>query len=108
MYTEEAFSRLADKLSTASPTGQDVRAFSRLFYSQVQRVELDSQGRVRVPPELVDLAGLQKEAVLVGAGEHLELWDTRRWKDYVTARQAHYDDIAERAFAAGSPGDRKT
>jgi MraZ protein len=99
LYTEESFSRLADQLSGSSPTGQDVRAFSRLFYSQAQRVELDGQGRIRIPPELAQLAGLQREAILVGVRDHLELWDAARWQTYVADRQDRYDDIAERAFA---------
>ncbi len=100
LYTEESFSRLADQLAASPPTGQDVRAFSRLFFSQAERIELDGQGRVRIPPELASLAGLTKEVVLVGVRDHLELWDRQRWQDYVTQQQAQYDQLAERAFAA--------
>jgi len=98
LYTEESFSRLADQLAQASPTAQDVRAFSRLFYAQAQAVEVDSQGRIRIPPELVELAALGKEVVLVGVRDHLELWDSRRWADYLSDKQARYDEIAEKAF----------
>ncbi len=73
LYTEEAFSRLADRLAASPPTARDVRAFSRLFYAQASRVELDRMGRIRVPSHLAELAGLQKEAVLLGVGDHLEL-----------------------------------
>src|ERR1051325_10244548 len=66
VYTEDSFSRLAERLAGSSPTGQDVRAFSRLFYAQAQSADLDAQGRMRVPPELARLAGLEKEAVLIG------------------------------------------
>ena len=59
IYSEEAFSQLAERLSQASPTRQDVRAFLRLFYAQAQRVELDRQGRLRIPPELAQLARLR-------------------------------------------------
>jgi MraZ protein len=75
-----------------------VRAFSRLFYARAQSVEMDSQGRVRIPPELAALAGLGKEAVLVGVQDHLELWDKGRWEQYVAQRQNQYDQIAEAAF----------
>ena len=68
IYTEDVLARLAERLAQASPNGQDVRAFSRLFYARAQAVELDAQGRVRIPPELVQLAGLNKEAVLIGVG----------------------------------------
>jgi MraZ protein len=98
IYTEEALTRLAERLAQASPTRQDVRAFTRLFYAQAQRVELDSQGRVRVPPELAQLAKLDQEIVLLGVQDHLELWAAERWRVYVEEKQAHYDEIAETSF----------
>jgi MraZ protein len=98
LYTEEALAELARRLAQASPNATDVRAFSRLFYARAQAVELDSQGRVRIPPELATLAGLGKEAVLVGVLDHLELWDRSRWEQYVAQRQNEYDRIAEAAF----------
>lgn len=98
LYTEEALAELARRLAQASPNATDVRAFSRLFYARAQAVELDSQGRVRIPPELAALAGLEKEAVLVGVLDHLELWDRSRWEQYVAQRQNEYDRIAEAAF----------
>jgi MraZ protein len=101
LYTEAAFMRLGDKLSQGSPTGQDVRAFSRLFYAQAHPVEVDRQGRVRIPSELALLAGLSREIVLVGVGDHLEIWDRDRWSAYLANMQTHYDEIAEKAFAAG-------
>jgi MraZ protein len=98
LYTEEAFARLADRLAQASPTRQDVRTFNRLFYARAQRVELDSQGRVRIPPELAELARLDREVVLLGVQDHVELWAAERWKSYLAERQSHYDEIAEAAF----------
>ncbi len=98
LYTEDTLAEQARRLMQASPNAQDVRAFSRLFYSRAQAVELDSQGRVRIPPELASLAGLGKEAVLVGVLDHLELWDRARWDVYVAQRQNEYDRIAEAAF----------
>jgi MraZ protein len=99
LYTEESFSRLADQLAASPPTGQDVRAFSRLFYAQAQRLDVDRQGRVRIPLELVQLAGLAKDVMLVGVRDHLELWDRKRWDEYLTQQQKQYDQLAERAFA---------
>ncbi len=104
LYTEESFSKLAEQLAASPPTGQEVRAFSRLFYSQAQRVDLDRQGRIRIPPELVELASLVREIVLVGVYDHLELWDRQRWQEYRAEQQTQYDQLAERAFR---PVDKK-
>jgi len=101
IYTQEAFARLADRFSGASPTRQDVRAFTRLFYARAQRVELDRQGRIRIPSELAKLAQLEKEAVLLGVQDHLELWAAKRWETYLAEKQPHYDQLAESALGRG-------
>ena len=98
LYPESSFAALAQQLSQASPTGSDVRAFSRLFYAQAQRMEMDRQGRLRVPSELAALAGFGKEIVMIGVRDHLELWDRRRWDEYLLRQQSRYDEIAESAF----------
>ena len=102
LYTEDGFSLLGSQLGQGSPTGQDVQAFSRLFYSQAQLLELDKQGRMRVPTELAQYAGLHKDVVLLGVRDHLEIWDRAKWDEYLAAKQPHYDQIAESAF--GGPG----
>jgi MraZ protein len=98
LYPEDVLTRLAERLAAGSPNGQDGRAFGRLFYARAQAVEIDGQGRVRIPPELAKLAGLGSEAVLLGVQDHLELWDRARWEAYVAERQARFDEIAEAAF----------
>lgn len=103
LFTEDALAGLAERLAKSSPNAQDVRAFSRLFYARAQAVELDSQGRVRIPPELAQLGGLSKEAVLIGVQDHLELWDRQRWDQYVQSRQSQFDEIAEAAFEPPKP-----
>jgi len=100
LYTEETFVRLAEQLDGGSPTRADVRAFSRLFYAQAQSVEMDRQGRLRIPQELCQLATLSKEIVLLGVRDHLEIWDSQRWNAYLDQKQQQYDQIAETAFSA--------
>ncbi|HKD36489.1 MAG TPA: division/cell wall cluster transcriptional repressor MraZ [Pirellulales bacterium] len=107
IYTEESLGQLADRLAAASPAGPDVRAFSRLFYAQAQPAELDGQGRIRIPPELAQLAGLSREAVLLGVQDHLELWDRSRWEAYLADRQTRYDEIAEAAFTTRATADER-
>src|SRR5262245_17755684 len=66
LFPGPAFAALAEKLAARSPTGQEVRAFSRLLYSQSHALEIDSQGRIRLPAELSRLAGLGGQVVLLG------------------------------------------
>ena len=98
IYTEESFAQLAERLTEASPTQREVRDYTRMFYGSAQRVELDRQGRIRIPAELAQRAKLGKDAVMVGVRDHLELWAADRWQAYLTEKQAHFDEIAEAAF----------
>lgn len=98
LYTEEAFVRLGQQLAQGSPVGQDTRAFSRLFYAQAQAVEIDAQGRIRIPQELAQLARLGREVMLLGVRDHLEIWDKGQWDEYLGQQQPRYDQLAESAF----------
>jgi MraZ protein len=103
LYAGPAFARMAEKLAAQSPTAQDVRAFGRLLYAQSQSVELDGQGRIRIPPELLRHASLARECVLIGVGDHIELWDKGRWEAYLSREQPRYDELAESALGGVAP-----
>lgn len=103
LFSGDAFAVLAEKLAMRSPTAQDTRAFSRLLYSQSRAVEIDSQGRIRIAAELAELAQLRGDVVLIGVGDHLELWNKPRWAAYFAEQQSRYDLLAEAALSEG-PG----
>ena len=99
LYTPETFNELASKLAQQSPTQRTVRTFSRLFYSQAYRSELDRQGRLRVSQGLAALAGLEREVTLIGVRDHIEVWDTVRWRAFCERELEQYDSFAEQAFS---------
>ena len=101
LYPEEAFARLAERLAQTSPNARQVRDYSRLFYARATRVSFDTQGRIRLPQELVELAGLKREVMLLGVQDHFELWDKGQWDAYLEEKMTHYDEIAEAAFDGG-------
>jgi len=98
LYAPAAFAELAHRFAELSSTEKDVRAHARLFFAQAQAVELDRQGRLRVPPELARLADFGREIVVIGVQDHIELWDQPRWNTYLSEKQQRYDEIAEAAF----------
>ena len=103
LFPQQAFAALAEKLAARSPTGQDVRAFSRLLYSQSHSVEIDSQGRIRLPAEMAKLAALEGEVMLLGVGDRVELWNKSRWEAYLADRAPQYDQLAEAALTDATP-----
>lgn len=98
IFTPAAFGALAARMSDRSATKLDVRSYMRLFYGRAERLDLDAQGRLRIPERLKDLAELQRDVVLLGVSDHLELWDRQRWDSYVAKLSPQFDAIAEQAY----------
>lgn len=55
----------------------------RILFSSTVYLEIDDQGRAVLPKNLRKFAALSKKAVIAGVGDHFEIWDKRRWQEYV-------------------------
>jgi len=98
LYDSAALERLAGKLDETPATDAEARVFRRLFFSQMEAVDIDKAGRVLIPDRLMEFAGLQHEVMLLGVRDHLELWDAGRWQNYVAQHGPRFDKVAEGAF----------
>jgi MraZ protein len=102
IYTKEELERLSVKLDQTSATDGEARVFRRLFYAQMEAVDLDRTGRMLIPERLVQFAGLQHEVVLIGVRDHLELWHGSRWQAFLSEHGPRFDKVAEGAFREGT------
>jgi MraZ protein len=99
LFAASTFARLTEELATRTGSGHEVRAFSRLLHSQSHSVEVDSQGRIRLPLEMARLASLEGDVIVLGVGDHIEFWNKSRWEAYLADLQPRYDELADAAFA---------
>jgi len=68
---------------TDSPiTDSKTRDLRRYMFAGASDSKLDSQGRVVIPTNLQDYASLNKSITVIGAGDHIEIWDTESWNQY--------------------------
>lgn len=72
------------------------RAFGRSYYQHVEECQTDRQGRLVVPEEFCEMAGLQGELLLLGVGPSIELWSPERWRIAAAAEQEAARKVAER------------
>ena len=98
LYSPAGFEKLARKIARQSSNRVEVRNYKRLFYSRSERVELDAQGRIRIPERLVEFAGLSRDVVLAGVHDHAEIWDAAAWESFLKSTGAAFDEIATQAF----------
>lgn len=102
IYPQEAFDELREKLRGLSKGSQQARVLSRRFYASVQDTSIDKQGRVLINQDLKSHAQLDKEVVLVGVDDHIELWNSDKWDAYNDADNFEMDDtLAESLGALG-------
>src|SRR5271166_5229649 len=98
LYTQAGLEQLAEKLDQSPATDAEARVFRRLYFAQTESVDVDRIGRVLVSDRLIQFAGLQREVVLIGVRDHLELWDGQRWQEYLREHAPRFDAVAEGAF----------
>ena len=94
-YSMEEWKAIEDKLKTLPLTKKDARAFTRFFFSGATECQLDKQGRINIPAQLVNYAELEKECVILGVSNRIEIWSKRQWEDYFTESEDSFADIAE-------------
>lgn len=80
LWTEGEFSKEAHRQHAREAEGVEARHDVREWFSQVSRVELDSQGRMPVPAELRAHAALESDVLFVGVHDRVELWSRPRWE----------------------------
>ena len=96
VYPVSAYAELeANYLSNLGPMTRRSRMLRRRFYSGSEEAELDSAGRIRMPRSLIAHAGLEGPCVVVGAGDHLEIWSAESWGPEQEEFEAKAAELAE-------------
>ncbi len=83
LWTEDGFADVARRLTDKIRDGQAPQDAMRAFASNAREVSPDSQGRITIAPPLRDFARLDRDVVLIGAIDRIEVWDAARWNDQV-------------------------
>ena len=95
VYTMEQWAIVQKKISTLPTTKKDARNFQRMMLAKADECDLDSQGRILIPARLIQLAKLEKECVIVGVGNHIEIWAKDRWQSFEDEQQDSFEEFAE-------------
>lgn len=98
VYTKETWNNITNKLSELSFTKKDVRAFQRFFLSGATICEFDKQGRINISSPLAEYASLQKECVIIGVNDRIEIWSKENFGKYLNDSIDNVIDIAEHLF----------
>jgi MraZ protein len=91
-YPAEAWARLEKQLARLPPFSAPAKALTRRLTSRAVDCDLDVQGRVLLPPAVRAAAGLQREALVVGVLDRIEVWAPERWESFLADSERLLDD----------------
>ncbi|MFZ2625928.1 MAG: division/cell wall cluster transcriptional repressor MraZ [Propionibacterium sp.] len=95
VYPMATFVAMTRPVSTAPATLKQVRDFQRMLAAGASDEVPDKQGRVTIPPALRNYAALDKEIVVVGAINRVEVWDAAGWQNYSAAQEDSFAAMNE-------------
>lgn len=101
VYPMSEWSILESKLKTLPLTKADARAFVRFFFSGATECETDKQGRIIIPTNLRTYARIEKEAVVIGVSNRVEIWSSELWGSFMESAESSYEEIAEKIVDLG-------
>lgn len=95
IYPMEEWKVLEAKLKKLPLTKKDARSFTRFFFSGAVECELDKQGRISVPQTLRTYSKLEKECIVIGVSNRVEIWSKATWDGYALESEESFEEIAE-------------
>jgi MraZ protein len=104
LFSEPGFQELLARLNTAAFAGPEERRMQRLFFGNAQRTTLDAQGRLMIPEKLKAAVGLERDVVLVGAVDRIELWPKAKWNAFEAANSKDFDRLDQVLRGADASG----
>ena len=95
LYNEERYFELVKEFSRLSFNQQKVRDYLRIQFASTYEMEVDKLGRVQLPTALLNKYNISKEVIVLGIGDHIEVWDKAKYIEYEESVKDSFESIAE-------------
>jgi MraZ protein len=96
IYPLDEWNKFIEKTLQLNTNLADVRKFIRTISSNAVECSFDKQGRVSLPLELMEIANIKGECVIIGNLDTIEIWSKQRWEDYSSDPSATFEELAEK------------
>ncbi len=98
VWPQEEFGQFTRRLREAPVTVKGARDFVRMLFAGASDEQPDKQGRITVPPMLRQYASLERECVVLGAMNRIEIWDAEAWADYTAQQESEFSNLSAEIF----------
>ena len=97
LYPEKYFEQISLAVAPGTAAPDEAVAFERMSFALASKIELDGQGRLLLNEKLRTRAGLKDNITLIGVRDHIELWNSESWEQYVSDNMSQYQNQMSQA-----------
>jgi MraZ protein len=90
LYPQKYFEHIALAVAPGAAAPDEAVAFERMSFALASKIELDAQGRLLLNDKLRKRAGLKDQITLIGVRDHIELWNSESWEQYLSDHMPQY------------------
>lgn len=101
VYPQEEWKIMEEKVKNLPLAKSEARAFVRFLFSGASECEVDKQGRICLPALLREYAKIDKEVVVIGVSNRVEIWSKENWDSYINQAEVDYADLTEKIVELG-------
>jgi MraZ protein len=98
LYPKDRWASIEDEIAGLNMFNRETRDFVRIIMRWADDVSLDGQGRICIPKPLFEFADLGDKAMILGAFDHIEIWDPDAFDRYLNEQPSDYETLAERVM----------
>lgn len=95
VYPQDEWNKLEQSIRQLSSTNPKHRFFTRTLLENATESQLDGQARITIPRELLQLAGIENEVLILGVLERIEVWNPKTYHEYRKSQAESYENVAQ-------------
>lgn len=99
IYPMVEWKKVFSKVAGLNEFNKEYRSFQRNFLRGSSEVDMDAAGRLLIPKTMAKYAGVEKEVIVVGMGNRIEVWDPERYEEYLINDEDEFSKLAEKYLA---------
>ena len=95
IYSLKQWDKMFEEIDKLPTTKKAARQYIRMLTSTATECTLDNQGRIQIPSFLSKPVNIVKECIVIGANDHIEIWDKATWDSYYLDASDSFEEVAE-------------
>ena len=95
VWPEDVFAVEAERAASRPMTNKAARSYARVLFASGEEMVPDKQGRIGIPAHLRQYAGLERDVVVAGVNDRVEIWNPERWREFESGAVPNFSDLDE-------------